>query len=135
MSTQLCNLRLIIKHKDIPWPPQWWRYVIYLNGIFLSPKNILTAQFEELESQSEGLLDIKGNALHHTLWYNYVICKQKLDNQHKEHMAKQANAEIEFVWEQQLKKLDIQLKEKEELTYTHQIELFCLQIKYQQSMH
>ena len=50
-------------------------------------------------------------------------------------MVQQANAEVESMREQDLKKLNIQLKEQEEYTYDHQIKVLRLQIQYQQVIH
>ena len=102
-----------------------------------STKTPISAQFKELDRQSEALLENKGSASgsRAALRYNYAIRKQELNNKREERVAQQANAEVEFMREQELKKLDIQLKKQEERAYDCQIEVLRLQIQYQQVMH
>ena len=96
------------------------------------------AKIDELVQQSK---DIKHHGLTRMLKYNYAIQKQELnvqkqelDLQREECVAKQANAEVEFFQEQELKKLNIQLKQEEECAYQRQIELLRLQIQYQHAV-
>jgi hypothetical protein len=99
-----------------------------------SPKDPFAAKFEELDHQSQALLDTKKDTSSSVVRYNYAIRKKELENQHEECLAKQASTETEFKREQELKKLDIRLKEQEERAYDHQIELLHLQIQYQYTM-
>ena len=96
------------------------------------------AKIDELDWQSE---DIKHHGSTCVLKYNYAIRKQELDIQKQglnlqweEHVAKQANTEVKFFREQELKKLVIQLKQEEERAYQRQIELLHLQIQYQHAV-
>ncbi|KAI6094183.1 hypothetical protein F5141DRAFT_1070328 [Pisolithus sp. B1] len=62
------------------------------------------------------------------LQYNYAIWDKELELQWEELNSKCANAEIEFRWEQDLKKLEIELKKAEESAFSQQIELVQPQI-------
>ena len=74
----------------------------------MNVKSLLSPQFKELDYQSEVLMDQNMSTLvsHATLWYNYVICKQELENQYKECLAKQSYAEAEFAQEQEEHSID-----------------------------
>ena len=99
-----------------------------------SAKDPFSAQFEELDRQSQALLDIGGSTSSSAVRYNYAIRKKELEYQREERLAKQASAETEFMREQELRKLDIRLKEQEERAYDRQIQVLRLQIEYQHAM-
>ncbi|KAI6096474.1 hypothetical protein EDD16DRAFT_1719797 [Pisolithus croceorrhizus] len=62
------------------------------------------------------------------LQYNYAIWDKELELQWEELNSKHANAEIKFHQEQDLKKLEIELKKVEESAFSWQIKLMQLQI-------
>ena len=95
-------------------------------------KNPFAAKLDELDRQSDVLQSEGTHQSRTSLRYNYAIRKHELDNQHDELTTKLANAEIEFKREQELKKLEIRLKEQEEHSIVCQIELAHLQIQLQQ---
>lgn len=143
-KTPICNEHNAFQHNPYPHPPSSVGLASSAKTSASSTKmaslpsskspGSLSAQFEELDCQCEMLRDKNAGGSHSTLRFNFAIHKQELDNQCEEHIAKQANAEVEFMQEQELRKLDIWLKEQEVYAYEHQIEMLCLQIQYQHSM-
>ncbi|KAI6117127.1 hypothetical protein EDD16DRAFT_1707879 [Pisolithus croceorrhizus] len=92
--------------------------------------SMISKKLEDLDKESDmyhGELE-DSQTYHAVLWYNYAIQDKELELQWEELNSKCANAEIEFCWEQDLKKLDIELKKAEESALSHQIELVQLQI-------
>ncbi|KAI6018965.1 hypothetical protein PISMIDRAFT_18375 [Pisolithus microcarpus 441] len=92
--------------------------------------SVISKKLEELDKESDMYhREWEDSQTHHAvLWYNYAIWDKELELQQEELNSKCANAEIEFHWEQDLKKLEIELKKAEENSFSRQIELLQLQI-------
>ncbi|KAI6101885.1 hypothetical protein F5141DRAFT_1218093 [Pisolithus sp. B1] len=92
--------------------------------------SMIAKKLEDLDKESDmyhgELEDLQTRCA--VLQYNYAIWDKELELQWEELNSKCANAEIEFRWEQDLKKLEIELKKAEESAFSQQIELMQLQI-------
>ncbi|KIK23915.1 hypothetical protein PISMIDRAFT_99536 [Pisolithus microcarpus 441] len=92
--------------------------------------SVISKKLEELDKESDmyhGELE-DSQTRRAALRYNYAIRDKELELQREELNSKRANAEIEFRREQDLKKLEIELKKAEENSFSRQIELLRLQI-------
>ncbi|KAI6046840.1 hypothetical protein EDC04DRAFT_2887319 [Pisolithus marmoratus] len=92
--------------------------------------SVIAKKLEELDKESDmycgELEDLQ--TCHAALCYNYAIWDKELDLQQEVLNLKNANAEIKFRHEQDLKRLEIELKKAEESTFSWQIKLLQLQI-------
>ncbi|KAI6130814.1 hypothetical protein EV401DRAFT_2065986 [Pisolithus croceorrhizus] len=90
----------------------------------------ITKKVEDLNKESDVFEEESdAHTCHAAMWYNYSICKKELELQWDEHSSQIANAEAAFHHEQELKKLDIELKKAEETSFNWQIEMLHLQIQ------
>ena len=100
-----------------------------------SPMNQISSRLKDLDRASEAMeatLAIAGSQT--TSHMNYSIWKQEVDIQRDELNARLVNAEVEFQCECQLKVLELQLKESEECSLTHCIDLLNKQMEYMHTM-
>ncbi|KAI6106783.1 hypothetical protein EDD17DRAFT_1839924 [Pisolithus thermaeus] len=92
--------------------------------------DVITKKVEDLNKESDVFEEESdAHTCHAAMWYNYLICKKELELQRDECSSQIANAEAAFCCEQELKKLDIELKKAEETSFNQQIEMLCLQIQ------